>query len=249
MKHYVYKVTDKLTGQYYFGSRSHICPENDEYMGSMKTWIPEDKHRLVKQIIRDDFETREIAIKFESEIIGKHINDNLNENYHIPNYGFHTFGNVEIAKKISKANKGKLPWNFGKTNVYNNDTLKKMSKSAEGRIVTDEIKKKIGKSNKGKLSGSSNPMYGKFGELNPNYGNKWSLEQRKIQSEKLKKSSNPAYKQIIQLSKNGEFIREWGSIKEAANFLNINISGISSCLSGRYLHSGGYKWEYKFNSK
>lgn len=43
MKHYVYKITVPKTGQYYFGSRSHETPENDDYMGSMQVWKPEDK--------------------------------------------------------------------------------------------------------------------------------------------------------------------------------------------------------------
>ena len=101
MKHYVYKITDPETGQFYFGSRSNENPENDSYTGSMMTWTPEDKTRLVKEIIKDDFETREDAIEFEDELIGQYIDEELNENYHRPHKGFHTHGLV--------------PWNKGKT--------------------------------------------------------------------------------------------------------------------------------------
>lgn len=91
MKHYVYKLEDKITGEYYFGSRSHSIPENDKYMGSMKTWKP-NKLNLVKTVVRDDFETREDAILFEAETIRKNINDKLNRNYVIPPFKFHTAG-------------------------------------------------------------------------------------------------------------------------------------------------------------
>ena len=91
-KHYVYKITDPKTKQFYFGSRSHKNPNMDSYMGSYISWNPEDESRLVKEIIKDDFKTREDAIEFESNLIEKYIDNELNENYHIPNKGFHVVG-------------------------------------------------------------------------------------------------------------------------------------------------------------
>lgn len=101
-KHYVYKITDPITNQYYFGSRSNEDPKTDTYMGSMKTWKPKDKSRLIKEIIKDDFETREKAIEFEAELIEDNINDNLNENYYIPNKGFHTVGYKRVWSDESR---------------------------------------------------------------------------------------------------------------------------------------------------
>ena len=50
MKHYVYKLEDKKTKEFYFGSRSCKCEIiNDKYMGSPKTWKP-NKDKLVKII-------------------------------------------------------------------------------------------------------------------------------------------------------------------------------------------------------
>jgi hypothetical protein len=100
INHYVYKITDPVTGQFYYGSRSCECnPNDDVYIGSPYTWKPEDKSRLVKEIIKSDFNTRDDAMQYESDIIGRYINDPLNENYHIPSKGFHVNGRVSVKDK------------------------------------------------------------------------------------------------------------------------------------------------------
>ena len=40
----------------------------------------------------------------------------------------------------------------------------------------------------------------------------------------------------------GEIV-EFKSIKEAAQFIDVNPSGVSGCLSGRHKSAGGYTWE------
>lgn len=50
---------------------------------------------------------------------------------------------------------------------------------------------------------------------------------------------------IIQLSIEGEFIREWTGAIEASNILSIDISGITKCCRGRQKTHKGYKWIYK----
>ncbi len=44
---------------------------------------------------------------------------------------------------ISKVHKGKLPWNKGKTGIYSEETLKKMSDCKKGKKLTAEHKQKI----------------------------------------------------------------------------------------------------------
>lgn len=48
---------------------------------------------------------------------------------------------------------------------------------------------------------------------------------------------------ILQYDLNGNFIKEWFSIKEAEQTLNIN--NISKCCRGLREKAGGYKWKYK----
>lgn len=51
---------------------------------------------------------------------------------------------------------------------------------------------------------------------------------------------------IIQLSLNGEFIREWESLVKASKFLGqADSSAISRVCRGKSKTSGGYKWMYK----
>lgn len=56
-----------------------------------------------------------------------------------------------------------------------------------------------------------------------------------------KKNSIP----ILQFSKDGEFIKEWPSAKEAERQLRISQSHICHCLKGRLKSAGGFVWRYK----
>jgi len=50
---------------------------------------------------------------------------------------------------------------------------------------------------------------------------------------------------ILQYDLQGNFIKEWPSIKIASTELNINDKGICNSLKGRAQSSGGYIWKYK----
>ena len=54
--------------------------------------------------------------------------------------------------------KGSIPWNKGKTNVYSEETKRKISKTLSGRKLSEERRRKISES----LKGEKHPMYGKF---------------------------------------------------------------------------------------
>ena len=55
---------------------------------------------------------------------------------------------------------------------------------------------------------------------------------------------NPNAKPILQLTLEGEVIREWDCVKNAADMLKIHRSGISGVLIGNHKTAGGYKWCY-----
>lgn len=102
MYHYVYRLDHIETGEFYIGSRSSkVHPSLDAYLGSMSIWKP-NKTKLKKIILKDDFENRDAAMKFEAEEISKVINEDLNRNYHIPNKKFHTVGVVIVKDKNGK---------------------------------------------------------------------------------------------------------------------------------------------------
>ena len=51
-------------------------------------------------------------------------------------------------------------------------------------------------------------------------------------------------KKVLQLTKSGEFIREWSSATEAYRQLGISQSSICGCCNGKCKSAGGYVWEY-----
>ena len=65
----------------------------------------------------------------------------------------------------------------------------------------------------------------------------------------LKLGSKKSQIPIIQKTKDGEIIKEWESLQQAADELSIERSNISHCLIGRIKTSGGFKWEYKTSVK
>ncbi len=50
----------------------------------------------------------------------------------------------------------------------------------------------------------------------------------------------------LQFSLDGEFIREFNSIKEASEEISISKPAIVHCLKGKTKKAGGYKWKYKY---
>jgi hypothetical protein len=72
----------------------------------------------------------------------------------------------------------------------------------------------------------------------------------------LKKASNTDYQKrstkfwmpILQFTEDGKFIREWTSMKEAGNTLQISRGNITSCCKGSYKSAGGFVWRYKVST-
>lgn len=65
-------------------------------------------------------------------------------------------------------------------------------------------------------------------------------------SKALKGKPKPARnKSILQYDLQDNFIKEWPSIKEAGNTLNIDRGALSATCSGKQLTAYGYKWKHK----
>lgn len=83
MYHYVYRVIDPVTREFYIGVRSSdLPPETDSYKGSMKTWAC-DKSDIYKTILAT-FPDRISAEYHESQTIYENIRHPLNRNFHVP---------------------------------------------------------------------------------------------------------------------------------------------------------------------
>ena len=247
MYHYVYKLELPETKEYYFGSRtSKVEPIKDiYYLGSMKTWKP-DKKKLVKIIIKSDFENREDCIRYERELIIEHCFDVLNRNAHIPGVGFKTIGlgqYVDKNNKIYRVSKdddlvlnGLLkPFWTGKK--HSEDSKKKMSDSALGKKISDETKKKMSEYWKGKpkTDKTKKKMSDSAKGENNNY------------VRYLKRTGLPHVnsKLVLQYTITGEFIKEWVNANIASKELGLSYKAINGCLLGKCKTSQGFIWKYK----
>ena len=68
-------------------------------------------------------------------------------------------------------------------------------------------------------------------------------------SEATKKAiSEACSKKVLQLTKAGEFIREWPSAMEASHWLGIAQPSICICCLGKRKSAGGFVWRYATNA-
>jgi hypothetical protein len=179
MRHYVYKIVEKETDEFYWGVRSCDCdPKDDNYMGSMATWKP-NKEKLVKTRIIE-FPTREIANEYETKILKVFIDKRkypLNRNYAITNIKWCKHGlkiseehkrkiseaaknmSDETRLKISEAVKNRSKETLqkisdgGKGRIYSKESRKKMSDIKKDIKKSEEHKRKLSESQKGKTKG------------------------------------------------------------------------------------------------
>jgi group I intron endonuclease len=83
------------------------------------------------------------------------------------------------------------------------------------------------------------------GSKNPMYGTKQSKEQKETASERMLGINNPACRPVIQLSIDGEYIKEWFSAVDAAKSIGIkNNAQITNTCKGAQKTCYGFKWEY-----
>jgi len=178
----------------------------------------------------------------------------------------------ETKKKISEANTGKKHTEETKKkireskigNILSEETKKKISESHTGeknhsygktgdkchwygKNHTEETKKKMSEA----LSGEKHPMYGrehteeakkKISEAHA--GKILSQEHKKKISEAQLGEKHHNSKTMYQYDLDENYIRSFGSCREAGRYLNTNSSHISECARGKIKSAGGFKWSY-----
>jgi len=234
MNRYVYRLDDPITKEFYFGSRSCLCNIIDDvYMGSYKTWNPEDKSRLIKTILKSNFRKQETCIQYEASLIKENIDNPLNRNYYIPNKGFHTQGRkrtklelerlsqIHKGKTISNKTREKISVNNGRGmlgKLHSKEAREKMSKNATGRIVSIETRNKLSEI--------------RSGENHWNYG-----------------GISPNIKSVLQFTRDNIFIKEWNYMALAGETLGINKYNIGRCCRGELKTCGGFSWKYNIKTR
>jgi hypothetical protein len=138
--------------------------------------------------------------------------------------------------KILNKNKGGGGPEFVSENVK-----KKISVNNIGKPKSKEHSEKISKAKKGCNVWSKGK---KFSKEHCDKISKNSIGKSKPPSSYLNNQNNA--KPVLQYDLEGNFIKEWSSIKKASLELNITPEAIGNCLrKGTNSSSGGFKWKYK----
>jgi hypothetical protein len=83
------------------------------------------------------------------------------------------------------------------------------------------------------------------GKSSSSNGFQWVREKDYINNNFIfyKDRKNKKYKNIIQLTIEGDFIKEWIGAQDV--YINLGIKGITACCKGKVKSCGGFKWMYK----
>jgi group I intron endonuclease len=155
---------------------------------------------------------------------------NLKPTYNIAPGGIGHTGvpwTYERRIRFKKLMSGERNPNFGKP--LSEETKSKLRDALKGRIIPDDVRQKTSKTMKGVPK---------------------SEETRKRMSEARKGYNSPKGKEskkaipVDQYDKDGNFIKSFGSIADAADELGCQRSGICFCLKGRIKTSAGFIWKY-----
>jgi hypothetical protein len=154
MYHYLYKIKNLETNEYYVGVRSCNClPEDDPYMGSSSVWtkdyIKANRKILQKEILDSSFETRKLANGGEVELLEANEGNEscINVLYGlIPSH----LGRKQTQEWIAKRTKyGEENGMFGKH--HTEEAKKAMSEKLLGREVSEDARQRIGEAQKNRV--------------------------------------------------------------------------------------------------
>jgi group I intron endonuclease len=128
------------------------------------------------------------------------------------------------------------------------DNLTNLTSGGEGslgRKVSDKTRYLMGSGNRGMKASVEKRKH-----ISEGLKKAYATGKRRMSKSQLEKMSVAAKKRhslpIIQLSKpEHSYIKEWGSITEAAKFLGCSITTLVDCLKRRTKSSQGYYWKYK----
>lgn len=248
----LYKYTCLPNGLIYFGITSQTLKErwhyglgykNNSHLHNAIQKYGEDN--FLKEIILDGLSLEEASAK-EREYIAKYNTTDKNIGFNISLGGEATMlghpVSEETKQKIAKTLTGRKMSETTRRKMaeaakksYENKR-EKLLKANTGRPCSQETREKISKGNKGKKRTPEQRerlSKAKKGFVPSNKGIPMTEERRLKQA-----------KPVNQYTLDGEFIKTWTYIKDAAEALNISRDNICACCKHRKNSAGGYKWEY-----
>jgi len=146
----------------------------------------------------------------------------------------------ETKQKMSDARLGKEPWNKGVKNPYSDEFINFLREKNLGKKQTDETIQKRREKMVGKPSGMKGKTHNEVTKKLMSESAKKIIKT----DEWLEKIIKNKQKKIKQIDLNNNIVKEWDSLKDAANTLNINKSGICLALKGKIKTYKNYKWTY-----
>lgn len=143
---------------------------------------------------------------------------------------------------------------FNSTNPehgYNFCTGGEVNDARRGQLVGEETRRKLSRAK----SGANNPNYGKsMGEEQReklrkyHLGRKLGVETRAKISERQRGANNHEAKRVLQYTRDGQFVKEWSCVSDAAETLcgrRASSCNISSCCAGKIPSAYGFIWKYE----
>lgn len=204
-------------------------------------WINFQHEILFENLTKEDAEQKEI------ELIAFYKSDQKEFGYNIQHGGSSNGKHSEEAKrKISEANKGRLPWNYGKH--HSEKTKEKISESHKGMHLSEETKRKIALVNTGKKQ-SQKTIKKRVAKL---MGHECSPETRakisQAQKGKVVVVTQETKDKISKTLSIPVVCVETGvvyyGISDASRQTGLQTSSITRCCKGQLKQTGGYHWKY-----
>lgn len=112
------------------------------------------------------------------------------------------------------------------------ETIDKITSKTRGRIFSAEVRQKMSKASLGRIVSKET---------------REKISSSTIGIKKSKEAVLKKYKKVIQFDTDGNELKEWDSLEEAAISLGSyqNRSGISKCCHNKRKYAFGYKWKFK----
>ncbi len=240
---HVYKITNMANSKIYVGQTkttlnkrftSHKCESKRErYINKL--------YEEMREFGTENFEIESLSeIKTNTKdelsnmlnILEKEYIERLNPEYNAAPGGLGHTGvprTEERRENFKSRMSGENNPNFGKP--LSDVTKEKLSKALKGRVISEESRKS--RSLKMKGVAKSEETREKMKEAAKNRTNNPPAGKDHTRS-----------KSVDQYDTEGNFIRTYDSIGQAAKELSIQVNGICLCCQGKLKKSGGFVWKY-----
>lgn len=217
----IYGIRNLINNKIYIGQSIHIKTRWEQHRSALKHKTHENRHL---QAAWDKYGKD----NFIFEILEECLQSDLNEK--------ETYWKLKFDPNT---------YNLGNTGcigTVSNETRKKISEGVSERwaaMSPEERKQKFGHSeSRGPLKEETKRKISAALKGKSTY--------KRTEECKQKSRDHSARKHVImQFTLEGEFIKEWPTIQEAANILHIDQGNISATCIGRYNYYKGFRWKYK----